>query len=208
MAAEMPNEPAPSAKGRVPMGRPELGEREAAAVARVLRSGWLVQGPEVRAFEQELARAVGAPHAVAVANGTIALELTLRALRVGHGDDVLTVSHSFIATANAVRAVGARPVFVDVDERTLGMDPARVAASFTPQTRAVLCVHQLGIPCDAPALARLAAQHGVPLVEDAACALGSAWLREDAPHPVGAPFGSAACFSFHPRKLITTGEGA
>src|SRR6185503_13963075 len=112
-----------------------------------IRSGWLMQGPEVEAFEHEMAAAVGAAHAVAVANGTVALELALRVAGVGAGDEVVTVSHSFVATANAIVNVGAVPVFVDVDAATFGMDPGRLAAAFGPRTRAVLPVHQIGIPC-------------------------------------------------------------
>src|SRR5512138_3234157 len=151
----------------IPIVRPELGEDEARAVAEVVRSGWVAQGPEVAAFERELAAALGAPHAVAVANCTAAMELCLRALGVGPGDDVVTVSHSFIATANAVVAVGARPVFVDIDPATLGMDPALLEAALTPKTKAILCVHQLGFACALPEILETANRHGLPLVEDA-----------------------------------------
>jgi perosamine synthetase len=150
---------------------------------------------------------VGAPCAVAVSNCTSALELCLRAVGVGPGDDVATVSHSFIATANAVIAVGARPVFVDIDSATYGMDAAKLEAALTPGTKAVLCVHQLGFPCALPAILDIARRHGLPVIEDAACAIGSeikigaAWQR------IGRPLGMAACFSFHPRKVITTGDG-
>jgi perosamine synthetase len=186
------------------MVRPDVGAAEAEAAARVVRSGWVLQGPEVAAFERELAAAVGAAHAVAVSSGTTALELALRVLDIGAGHEVITVSHSFIATANAILAVGARPVFVDVEPDTLGMDPARVAAALTPRTRAILCVHQLGFPCDLPGV--LAAARGLPVIEDAACALGTeidlgGWQR------IGRPHGLLACFSFHPRKVITTGDG-
>jgi dTDP-4-amino-4,6-dideoxygalactose transaminase len=191
----------------IPIVRPQLGEIEAQAVAAVVRSGWIAQGPEVAAFERELADAVGAPHAVAVSSCTAALELGLRALGIGYGDDVLTVSHSFIATANAVVAVGARPIFVDIDPVTYGMDPALLAAALTDKTRAVLCVHQLGFPCDLEAILAFATRHALPVIEDAACAigseihLGSKWQR------IGRPHGRLACFSFHPRKIITTGDG-
>lgn len=189
---------------RVPIVRPDLGEVEAEAAARVVRSGWIMQGPEVAAFEAELASAVGAPHAVGVSSGTAALELALRALGIGPGDEVVTVSHSFIATANAVMAVGARPVFVDVEADTLGMDPAQAEAALSARTKAILCVHQLGIPCD---LRRLLAI-GLPVVEDAACALGSeARLDGQTWQRIGRPAGKIACFSFHPRKVVTTGEG-
>src|SRR3982751_3597846 len=155
-----------------------------------------MQGPEVAAFEREFAAAVGAAHAIAVSSGTAALELSLRALGVGAGDEVVTVSHSFIATANAVLAVGAHPVFVDVERDTLGMNPALVEAALSPRTKAILCVHQLGMPCD---LAQL--------VEDAACALGSEIEWDDRWERIGRPHGVVACFSFHPRKIITTGDG-
>jgi dTDP-4-amino-4,6-dideoxygalactose transaminase len=192
---------------RIPITRPDLGESEAQAAARVIRSGWIAQGDEVRAFEEELAAAVGAPYAVAVSSGTTALELSLRALGVGAGDDVVTVSHSFIATANAVRAVGAHPVFVDVDPDTFGMDARALEPALTPRTKAVLCAHQLGFPCAIEAIAAITERRGVALLEDAACALGSEVLVRGAWRRIGSPFGLAACFSFHPRKLITTGEG-
>ena len=191
----------------IPIVRPQLGEAEAKAVAEVVRSGWIAQGPEVAAFERELGDAVGAPHAVAVSSCTAALELVLHALGIGMGDDVLTVSHSFIATANAVVAVGARPVFVDIDPITYGMDAKLVEAALTEKTRAILCVHQLGFPCDLTAILDIAQRRGIPVVEDAACAIGSEihiagkWQR------IGRPHGRLACFSFHPRKIITTGDG-
>jgi perosamine synthetase len=192
---------------RVPITRPALGKAEAEAAARVVRSRWVAQGPEVAAFEVELAAAVGANHAVAVSNGTAALELSLRVLGVGPGDEVVTVSHSFIATANAVLAVGARPVFVDVEPDTFGMDPARLPGAIGPRTKAILCVHQLGLPCDLEGILRLAGQHGLPVVEDAACALGTEVRMGECWERIGKPHGLLACLSFHPRKIITTGEG-
>jgi dTDP-4-amino-4,6-dideoxygalactose transaminase len=192
---------------RIPLVRPDLGEAEAEAAARVVRSGWLTQGPEVAAFEAEFAVAVGAPHAVAVSNCTVALQLALAAVGVGRGDEVATVSHSFIATANAIVAVGARPVFVDVEEDTLGMDPARLERALTPGTRAVLCVHQLGLPCDLTRILAVARARGLPVVEDAACALGSEVEWGGARERIGRPRGDVACFSLHPRKVVTTGDG-
>jgi len=191
----------------VPLVRPDLGEAEAQAVARVVRSGWLTQGAEVAAFEAEFAAAVGAEHAVAVSNCTVALQLALGALGVRAGDDVATVSHSFIATANAIVALGARPVFVDVEADTLGMDPERLDAALTPRTRAVLCVHQLGIPCDLERILTVAGARGLPVVEDAACALGSGIAWGGRFERVGRPRGAVACFSLHPRKVVTTGDG-
>ena len=192
---------------QIPIVRPELGEAEAFAVARVVRSGWVAQGPEVAAFECELASAIGAPQAVAVSSCTAALELCLRALGVGLDDDVVTVSHSFIATANAVVAVGARPVFVDIDPATYGMDARLLEAALTPKTRAILCVHQLGFACDLPAILEIASRRKIPVIEDAACAIGSEVQVADTWQAIGRPHGLAACFSFHPRKVITTGDG-
>lgn len=190
---------------RVPLVRLELGDEEVAAVSRVIRSGWIIQGPEVAAFEAEFASAVGAPHAVAVSSGTAALELALRALGAGPGDEVVTVSHTFVATVNTITAVGARPVLVDVEEDTLGMDPLRLREALTPRTKAIVCVHQLGIPCDLAGI--LDAARGLPVVEDAACAVGSEVLRLGSWERIGKPHGRIACFSFHPRKVVTTGDG-
>ncbi|HKA50684.1 MAG TPA: DegT/DnrJ/EryC1/StrS family aminotransferase [Candidatus Dormibacteraeota bacterium] len=191
----------------IPVARPWLGEAEADAARRPLLSGWVTQGPEVAAFEAEFAAAVGAPHACAVSNCTVALHLALRAAGVGRGDDVVTVSHSFIATANSIRYLGARPVFVDVQPGTFNMNPELVEEALTPRTRAILCVHQMGMPCDLAALAGIARRRGLPLVEDAACATGSEILWEGGWEHIGRPHGDVACFSFHPRKLVTAGDG-
>ena len=192
---------------RVPITRPQLGKAEADAVARVVRSRWVIQGPEVASFENELAAAVGAPHAVAVSSGTAALELALRVLGVGPGDEVVTVSHSFIATANCIVAVGARPVFVDVEADNFGMNPALLAEAMGPKVKAILCVHQLGFPCELGAILDVGRKHGVPVIEDAACALGSELSIDGRWERIGRPHGVLACFSFHPRKVITTGDG-
>lgn len=184
-----------------------FGAEEQAAVSRVLSSGWIMQGPEVERFEADFARAVATPHACAVSSGTAALSLTLHALGVGAGDEVITVSHSFVATAAAVVHVGARPVFVDIEPSTLGMDPARVEEAVTPRTKAILCVHQLGWPCDVRTIGDIARRRGLFLVEDAACALGSELLVDGRWRRIGCPEGDAACFSFHPRKVVTTGDG-
>jgi dTDP-4-amino-4,6-dideoxygalactose transaminase len=191
----------------IPVARPWIGEPEAEAARRPLLSGWVTQGPEVAAFEAEFAAAVGAPHACAVANCTVALHLALRAAGVGEGDDVVTVSHSFIATANAVRYVGARPVFADVELGTYNVRPELVAEAITPRTRAILCVHQMGMPCDLAGLVELGRRRGLPLIEDAACATGSEVRWGDEWQRIGRPHGDVACFSFHPRKLVTTGDG-
>ncbi len=192
----------------IPVARPTLGEEEAAAARRAILSGWVVQGPEVEAFEKEFAAVVGAPLAVACSSGTAALHLALTALDVGPGDEVITVSSSFIATANAVRYVGAIPAFVDVEAETGNMDPALLEGAITSRTRAILAVHKLGMPCDLGRILPLAREHNLLLVEDAACAVGSEISLEDGVwEPIGRPRGDLATFSFHPRKIITTGDG-
>ncbi|WP_424183353.1 DegT/DnrJ/EryC1/StrS family aminotransferase [Actinokineospora sp. G85] len=184
----------------IPVMKPLLGEEEAQAVAEAVRSGWVAQGPRVAAFEEAFAARVGAAHGVAVSNCTTALHLCLHLLGVGPGDEVVVPSLSFIATANAVRHCGATPVFAEVDPLTANLTAESVAAALTPATKAVMLVHQGGVPADVAAIR--AAAGAVPVVEDAACAAGSTLG--------GAPVGSGAllaAWSFHPRKLLTTGEG-
>ena len=197
------SQPGPS----IPVARPWLDERDAEAARRAILSGWVTQGPEVAAFEREFASAVGASHACAVSSCTTALHVALVALGVGPGDEVVTVSHSFIATANAVRYCGAVPVFVDVEPDTLNMNPRGVEAACSGRTKALLVVHQLGMPCDLAALLQIAFARGLPVIEDAACAIGSELLWQDQWQRIGRPHGDVACFSFHPRKLLSTGDG-
>jgi len=194
-------------KDFVPVARPLLGPEEVAAAQRAILSGWVTQGPEVAALEREFAAYVGAPHACAVSSGTTALHLALLAVGVRPGDEVITVSHSYIATANSIRYCGARPVFVDIDPGTFNMAPERVEHAISDRTRAILCVHQMGMPCDLNAIIETARRRGIAVVEDAACAVGSEILWQGQWERIGKPHGHVACFSFHPRKLLTTGDG-
>ena len=183
----------------IPLARPVLGEAEERAVVEVLRSRHLSLGPRVPAFEQAFAARVGARHASAVSSGTAALHLGLRAVGVSDGDEVVTSPFSFIASANAILFERARPVFVDIDPRTLNLDPEAAAAAITPRTAALLPVHIFGYPADVPALER----HGLPIVEDACEALGA--VHADGVDVGGR--GHPAAFGFYANKQLTTGEG-
>jgi perosamine synthetase len=182
--------------------RPWLGAEEAAAIEEVLASGWVAQGPRVAAFETATAAALGAAHGVATTSCTTALHLAMHALGLGPGDEVVVPSLSFIATANAPRYVGARPVFADVDLETQNLTAETVERALGPATRAVIVVHQAGMPANLEAIEAVCRPRGVTVIEDAACAIGSTYRGR----PVGSS-GNLVALSFHPRKLITSGEG-
>ncbi len=194
-------------KDFVPVARPHLGHEEVAAAGRAILSGWVTQGPEVAAFEREFAAYVGSPYACAVSSGTTALHLALLAVGVRPGDEVITVSHSYVATANSIRYCGATPVFVDIEPATFNIDSRKIEPAISERTRAILCVHQMGMPCDLKVILEIAHPRGLPVVEDAACAIGSEILWQGQWEKIGKPHGDVACFSFHPRKLLTTGDG-
>jgi len=183
------------------LARPDVGEAELAAVASVLESGQLTMGPQVGAFERSIAKAIGTADAVVVANGTAALHLAMLAIGIGPGDEVIVPAYTFPATANAVELCGGRAVLVDVDADTFLAGAEHVAAAVTPRTRAVLAVHLFGRPLPWEEL-QTAVPQEVALVEDAAGALGARYRGT----PCGA-LGLLGCLSFHPRKIVTTGEG-
>ena len=187
----------------IPLARPLLGEAEERAVIEVLRSGQLSLGPRVAQFEQAFAARLGAPFASAVSSGTAGLHLALRAAGVQDGDEVITSPFSFVASANAALYERARPVFADIDARTLNLDPQAAAAAVTERTRALLPVHIFGYPADMPAFEQLAAQRDLAIVEDACEALGA--RHGDGPAVGGR--GHAAAFGFYANKQLTTGEG-
>lgn len=188
---------------KVPITRPSFTAREENAVVEALRSGWVSQGPKVAEFERRFADYVGAAQAVAVSSCTTALHLALLAAGIQAGDEVLCPSLSFVATANAIAYTGATPVFVDIDRSSYNMDPACIEAAITPRTKAILIVHQIGLPSLLDEICRIADSHGLIVLEDAACAIGSEYKGRR----IGQPHTLMACFSFHPRKILTTGEG-
>lgn len=226
----------------IPIVRPTFGAEEHQAINETLSSGWITQGPRVKEFEEKFAEYVNSPYACAVSNCTVALQLALLTVGVQPGNIVITVSHSFIATANSVRACGAEPVFIDIDpasycmsslslEKVIsqnctskqgklfynkakflaqGESPLRFYSEVYPdfgRIAAILLVHQIGIPCDMSSILEIASRHNLPVIEDAACALGAEINIKNSWQKIGAPIGDIACFSFHPRKILTTGDG-
>jgi perosamine synthetase len=188
-----------AATSMIPVARPSIGKQEELAVLEVLRSGWITQGPRVAEFERAFSAYIGCRHAIAVSSCTTALQLALLAQGVGPGDEVICPSLSFIATANSIASTGATPVFADINVDTYNLDPVQVEGVITERTRAILVVHQIGLAAEMDALSAIAQRHGLPIIEDAACAIGSSYNGE--------LIGRMACFSFHPRKILTTGEG-
>jgi dTDP-4-amino-4,6-dideoxygalactose transaminase len=187
---------------RIEVAKPYLDEEEQKAVAQAIATGWVAQGPKVKEFEDLLASYVGAKYAIAVTSCTTALHSALAISGVGPGAEVIVPSLSFIATANSVVHCGAQPKFADIDPETLNMDPEKIEGLITGRTKAIMPVHQVGLPADLDAVKRIADKHGLHVVEDAACAIGSEYKGKR----IGG-HGNIACFSFHPRKVITTGEG-
>lgn len=186
----------------IPYARQSIHPDDIDAVVAVLKSDWLTTGPAVEKFEEQLARSCGSAHAVAVSNGTAALHLAMLSLDLSPGDQVIVPAMTFVATANAVRYVGACPVFADVDQATLLIDPQSVARCITSKTRAVIAVDYAGQPCDYDQLQSLCDQHGLTLVADACHSIGARYQAR----PVGS-LATMSCFSFHPVKPITCGEG-
>jgi perosamine synthetase len=185
----------------IPIARPQMGDEEKQGVWEAMASGSLAQGPRVREFEERFAELIGSAHAVATSSGTTALHLALLGYGVGKGDEVVTVAFTFIASANSILYTGARPVFVDIDERDFTMDPARLEAAITPRTKAIMPVSLYGQPARMDDITELAERHGLAVIEDAAQAHGAAiGTRRSGTWGAGA-------FSFYPTKNMTTGEG-
>jgi perosamine synthetase len=186
----------------IPIAKPYLTKDEAQAAYDTILTGWITQGPRVAEFEEKFAAYTGATYAVAVSNCTTALHLAMIVAGVGPGDEVICPSMSYIATPNCIKYVGATPIFAEVDPVTYNLDPADTERRITPRTKAILVVHQIGMPADIDSFSALARKHGLQLIEDAACAAGSAYKgRKIGCHS------DLVCFSLHPRKVISTGDG-
>src|SRR3989344_6086720 len=186
----------------IPITKPYFSAEDAKAVSNTVLSGWVTQGPRVKEFEEKFAAYIGSKYAVAVSSCTTALHLALIVCGIKAGDEVICPSLSFIATANVIRSVGAKPVFADVDRSTYNLDHQPAENVISKKTKAILLVHQLGMPADIDAFKSLSKKFNLKLIEDAACAIGSIYH--------GKKIGSHSdlvCFSFHPRKVITTGDG-
>ena len=188
---------------KIPITKPSFSRAEEERIVEVIRSGWVTQGPQVEEFEKRVAHFVGAQFGIATSSCTTALHLALITASVGPGDEVICPSFSFIATANAIRYCGANPVFIDIERDTYNLNPDLIEKLITKRTKAILAVHQIGLPADMDRILAVASRRSVPVIEDAACAIGAEYRGKR----IGKPHGFLACFSFHPRKIITAGEG-
>jgi len=186
----------------LPITRPSFNEDEIEAIRKVLNSGWVTQGPATAAFEKAFAQRHQVGHALATTSCTAALHMSVLALGIGAGDEVIVPSFTWVTTAHCAEYAGARPVFCDIDPTTLNIDPEALAAAVTPRTRAIVAVHLFGLAVEMQPIMEIAKKHNLAVIEDAACAVGSTYKGR----PVGG-LGDLGCFSFHPRKVITTGEG-
>lgn len=186
----------------IPITKPPLGEEEMAAIVEPLKTGWVVQGPYVAAFEKQVAQFSGVTHGIATTSCTTALHLALLIAGIGEGDEVILPAFTYIATANAIRYTGATPIFADIELSTFNLDPDDIEHRITEKTKAIVPVHLFGLIADMQRIGEIAETHGLLLIEDAACAIGA---RKDNRH--AGDFSLGACLSFHPRKVITTGEG-
>ncbi len=187
---------------KIPIAKPNFNEKEKNAVASVLDSGWVVQGPRVAEFEEMICKYTGAKFAKATTSCTTALHLALLASDIGPGDEVIVPSFTYVATANVIEYVGAKPVFVDIDIKTFNIDPSQVEAKITSKTKAIIPVHLFGLCADMDPILALAQKHNLRVIEDAACGLGGWYKGKHA-----GTMGDCGALSFHPRKSITTGEG-
>jgi perosamine synthetase len=185
----------------IPIAKPFLTEEEATAAHDTILTGWITQGPKVQEFEEKFAAYTGAKYAVAVSNCTTGLHLAMIVAGIKEGDEVICPSMSYVATANAIQYVGARPVFAEVNE-SYNLNIEDVKRKITDKTKAILLVHQIGMPGDIDSFSKLCLDHNLALIEDAACAAGSAYKGKK----IG-QHSSLVCFSFHPRKVISTGDG-
>ncbi len=188
--------------GFIPLMIPDIQQQDIDAVVEVLKTGMLVQGQKVEELEKNIAGYLGVKHAVAASSGTATLHIALLASGIGTGDEVIVPAFSFMATANVIELTGARPVFVDIDIKTLNIDVSKIEEAITRKTRAIMPVHEFGMACNITEICEIASKYNLIVIEDAACALGA---KENGKY--AGSFGEIASFSFHPRKAITSGEG-